>query len=137
MNKNDELTGTLVLVHPQFNDDPAGKQNQIGVITTADLENDNVFVSFGKDGQALYASNALMVLQKPRTIHFNTMQNRTAMETPDFKDLLRISVLADSSLMKDRRQAIEMAKGNPLILEHSMASLDDELGIREAYSMER
>jgi hypothetical protein len=137
MNKNDELTGTLVLVHPQLNDDPAGKQNRIGVITTADLENDNVFVSFGRDGQALYAANCLLVLQKPRSIHFNAMQNATTLETPDFKDLLWISVLAGSSLMKDRRQAMEMAKGNRLILEHSMAPLEDELGIRHVAGLER
>jgi hypothetical protein len=137
MNKSDELTGTLVLVHPGLTNDPADKQNQIGIITSADLENDNVFVSFGRDGQALFAANALLVLQKPRTIHFNAMQNAAQLETPDFKGLLRISMLADSTLMKDRRLAMEMAKGNPVILEHSMASLEDELGIRQTNSLER
>ena len=52
MNKHDELSGTFVLVHPDLINDPADKKNQIGIISTAELENDNVVVSFGKLGQS-------------------------------------------------------------------------------------
>ena len=58
MNKHDELTGTFVLVHPQLLTDPAEKKNQIGIIASAEIENDNVIVSFGNEGQALFSADA-------------------------------------------------------------------------------
>ena len=65
---NDDLQGLPVLVHPELSFDPAGKQNQVGVISKADLMNDDVFVSF--DGKlALYSTDALLVLLPPEEIH--------------------------------------------------------------------
>lgn len=128
MNKYDELTGTLVLVHPHLVNDPAGKHNQIGMITSADLENDDIMVSFGKDGQGRYATDALMVFKKNSTIYFDMMKDATKMEVGDFKEIFRISMLLDSGLTKDQRVAMELAKNNPLALEYSMATIEEELG---------
>lgn len=137
MNKHDELSGTLVLVHPQLLTDPADKKNQIGIIASAEIENDNVVVSFGNEGQALFSADALLVLKKPGSIHFDTMQDHLKMNAQDFKDLLRVGMLANSSLTKDHRQAIEISRDNPAVLEYSMASLEEELGLKHDYSMER
>ena len=137
MNKQDELSGTLVLVHPQLLTDPAEKKNQIGIIASAEIENDNVVVSFGKDGQALFSADALLVLRKPGSIHFDTMQDHLKMNAQDFKDLLRVGMLANSSLTKDHRQAIQMSRDNPAVLEYSMASLEEELGLKQDYSLSR
>lgn len=137
MNKHDELSGTLVLVHPQLLTDPAEKKNQIGIIASAEIENDNVVVSFGSEGQALFSADALLVLKKPGSIHFDTMQDHLKMNTHDFKDLLRVGMLANSNLTKDRRQAIEISRDNPAVLAYSMASLEEELGLKQDYSVGR
>jgi hypothetical protein len=137
MNKHDELSGTLVLVHPQLLTDPAEKKNQIGIIASAEIENDNVIVSFGNDGQALFSADALLVLKKPASIHFDTMQDHLKMNTQNFKDLLRVGMLANSNLTKDHRQAIEISRDNPAVLAYSMASLEEELGLKQDYSVSR
>ena len=137
MNKHDELSGTLVLVHPQLLIDPAEKKNQIGIIASAEIENDNVIVSFGNDGQALFSADALLVLKKPGSIHFDTMQDHLKMNAQNFKDLLRVGMLANSNLTKDHRQAIEISRDNPTVLAYSMASLEEELGLKQDYSVSR
>ena len=137
MNKHDELSGTLVLVHPQLLIDPAEKKNQIGIIASAEIENDNVIVSFGNDGQALFSADALLVLKKPGSIHFDTMQDHLKMNAQNFKDLLRVGMLANSNLTKDHRQAIEISRDNPTVLAYSMASLEEELGLKHDYSVGR
>jgi hypothetical protein len=137
MNKHDELSGTLVLVHPQLLTDPAEKKNQIGIIASAEIENDNVIVSFGNDGQALFSADALLVLKKPASIHFDTMQDHLEMNTQNFKDLLRVGMLANSNSTKDHRQAIEISRDNPAVLAYSMASLEEELGLKQDYSVSR
>jgi hypothetical protein len=137
MNKHDELSGTLVLVHPQLLTDPAEKKNRIGIIASAEIENDNVIVSFGNDGQALFSADALLVLKKPGSIHFDTMQDHLKMNTQNFKDLLRVGMLANSNLTKDHRQAIEISRDNPAVLAYSMASLEEELGLKQDYSVSR
>jgi hypothetical protein len=137
MNKHDELSGTLVLVHPQLLTDPAEKKNQIGIIASAEIENDNVVVSFGNDGQALFSADALLVLKKPNSIHFDTMQDHLKMTAQNFKDLLRVGMLANSNLTKDHRQAIEISRDNPAVLAYSMASLEEELGLKQDYSVSR
>jgi hypothetical protein len=68
MKPTDELTGTSVLVHPDFDDDPAQQQGQVGMITGADLENDDVYVSFGKGENARYSTNALLVFKPANVI---------------------------------------------------------------------
>lgn len=137
MNKNDELTGTFVLVNPQLTNDPAGMQNKIGVITSAEVENDNVFVSFGKEGQGLYSADALLVLRKHGSIQFDAVHNATKLDVQDFKDLLRVSMFANSPFMKDRREAMEMARKNRTVMEYSMISLEEELGLKQEFSVER
>ena len=106
-------------------------------IASAEIENDNVVVSFGKEGQALFSADALLVLRKPGSIHFDTMQDHLNMNAQDFKDLLRVGMLANSSLTKDRRQAIEISRDNPAVLEYSMTSLEEELGLKQDFSLSR
>jgi len=53
----DELKGLVVLVHPDLVNDPVNRQNQVGVISHADLMNDDIFVRFDGE-QGLYASVA-------------------------------------------------------------------------------
>lgn len=137
MNKHDELSGTFVLVHPDLVYDPEERKNRIGIIASAELENDNVMVSFGKDGQSLFSADALLVLRRHNDISFDAMRDHHQISAEDFKDLLKISLLANSTLTKDHRLAIEIARENRTALEYSMASLEEELGLKQDYSMER
>jgi hypothetical protein len=137
MNKHDELTGTFVLVHPELVYDPAGKSNEIGIIATASLEDDNVVVSFGKEGQGLFSADALLVLRKPNDIHFDAVRDAQQLEVKDFKDILQVSLLANSPWIKERRQAIELCRDNPNVLKYSMASLEEELGLKQHYAISR
>ncbi|HZY39723.1 MAG TPA: hypothetical protein VFE53_23875 [Mucilaginibacter sp.] len=137
MNKHDELTGTFVLVHPELVYDPADKSNKIGIISTASLEDDNVVVSFGKEGQALFSADALLVLRKPNDIHFDAVRDARQLEVNDFKNILQVSLLANSPWTKERRQAVELCRDNPKVLEYSMASLEEELDLKHDYSIGR
>jgi len=137
MNKHDELSGTFVLVHPDLVYDPEERKNRIGIIASAELENDNVMVSFGKESQSLFSANALLVLRRHNDISFDAMRDHHQISAEDFKDLLKISLLANSSLTKDHRQAIEIARENRTALEYSMASLEEGLGLKQDYSIER
>ena len=89
MNKYDELTGTLVLVNPDLPNDPAGMQNQIGIITDVEIENDSVYVSFGRKGQAVYATDALLIIRNHNFIDFNAPTDTVKIDMEDFQDLLR------------------------------------------------
>lgn len=137
MNKHDDLAGLFVLVHPILVYDPADKKNHIGIIASAELENDHVMVSFGRDGQALFSADALLVLKKPNEIHFDAVKDATKMDIKDFKQTLEVSLLANSPHVKDRRRAVELSRDNPNIQQYSMASLEDEMGIRQDYSVGR
>jgi hypothetical protein len=61
----DELIGQLAVVHPELTKDPAGKSGQVGIITGTELENDNIYVGFGRNGQGLYGTDALATVTTP------------------------------------------------------------------------
>jgi len=130
----DELLGTIVLVHPNLLTDPANKKNQIGMITSADLENDNVVVSFGDDGEALFSSDALLVLRKPDEIRHAALLDETLMPYPDFYDIMEACMLVELSM---HREAVRMAMENPMVLEYAMDRLDYELGLDQHNSPSR
>ena len=71
----------MVLVHPALGDDPAGMQNQVGRITQANMEIDDIFVSLGET-QALYASDALLVFNPRMT---STTTWRSSLTKPLFR----------------------------------------------------
>ncbi len=138
MNKYEELTGTFVLVNPDLPNDTAGMQNHIGIITEVEIENDNIYVSFGKLGQGIYSADALLVLRKERPVYsFNEMDHITHIDTDNFVDILHVSMLAVSPSAKDRREAMEYAQYNDSIREYFMISLDEQLRTRQNYNMSR
>ncbi|WP_345951270.1 hypothetical protein ABDD95_07520 [Mucilaginibacter sp. PAMB04274] len=128
----DDLTGTLVLVHPRLPSDTAGKQGVIGMITSADLEKDDVFVSFGKGEQALYATDALMVLKHPDKLYRDLISNFKQLEKDDFKTLFQINLLQQHGTSKQIKTAMELALGNDTLLKHAMNTLDDHLGLKKS-----
>lgn len=128
---NDELTGTLVMVHPDLKGDPICKQGNVGIVTTESLENDYVCVSFRTGEQGYYTHDVLLTLKRPATIYADILRNSTVLPTGDFKQLLRISLLIDSGLNKDKRAAMELAIGNEVIREYIMQPLTQTIYITQ------
>jgi hypothetical protein len=129
MAQTDELTGELVIVNPGLANDPAARQGQIGMITSADIGQDDVFVSFGKGEQARYSFDALQVLKKPNDLYRGLMGHSKEMETFDFKTLFQISLLQQSGNTKDIRTAMTMAMTSDTLKKYSLVSLDEHLGL--------
>ncbi|OKS85201.1 hypothetical protein [Mucilaginibacter polytrichastri] len=131
---NDELTGTLVMVHPDLKGDPICKQGNVGIITTENFENDYVCVSFRTGEHGYYAHDALLVLKRSATIYADIMRNATRMDTPQFKELLRISLLVDSGLKKNKRAAMELALSNEIIRGYVLHPFAETINVSEAYA---
>lgn len=137
MNNSDDLTGSLVLVHPDLQDDKANKQNQIGMITHADLQNDNIIVSFRNGEQALYSSDALLTLKPANDIYRALMTSHKNLEKADYKTLFQISLLQDHGSSGQTKTAMELAMKNDVIRNYSMVTLEDSLKKGYAQSIER
>jgi len=137
MKTNEDLTGLLVMVHPDLQDDPAERQAQSGIITYADLKADDIYVSFGKNETGLYASNALLVMRNSNYIHREALFYVQKLKTEDFKTLLQVSLKMDSACLKDQREAMQMAISNDTVRGHSMRTLEAELGIKREQNEEQ
>ena len=128
---NDELIGTLVMVHPDLKGDPICKQGNVGIVTTESFENDYVCVSFRTGEHGYYTHDVLLALKRPATIYGEILRNATVLETADFKQLLRISLLVDSGLNRDRRAAMELALSNEVVLKYIMLPLTQTIKIKQ------
>ena len=122
----DDLKGTPVLVHPELSYDPAGRQNQVGVISKADLMNDDVFVSFD-GGIALYSTDALLVLLPAEEIHQNLAD--IAYETPfaELKPLTQIDLFLRYGSPGKELTAMQLARDNPAIQPLCLDTLQNQL----------
>jgi hypothetical protein len=124
MNTSEELNGALVLVHPGLAYDPAGKQNQLGIITDIDLINDDIFVAFATGEQGRYSADALLMLKPTEDISREAMKQHYDLDLADFKTLLRISVMQNRTpSMANTRAAMVQAMQNDTLRRHSMATI--------------
>jgi len=129
VNTDEDLTGTLVLVHPDLKDDPVQKQGQTGMLLYADTEKDDIYVAFGKGEQALYSSDALLVLKTPQEIYQELMTNTRDLAVNDMKALYRIGMLLDNHTSEGAKAAMKLAAENPGIHNRAMVTLQEKLGI--------
>jgi hypothetical protein len=125
----DDLTGNLVMVHPKLENDPVNRQAQVGIITSADLGKDEVYVGFGNSPLGLYSTNALLVLKPHNDLYQDILTNIKNMDTPDFKTLMEITILQEKSSVNSLRDAMELAATNERTLAYSTVSLQDKLGL--------
>jgi len=122
----DELKGSVVLVHPDLIDDPLNRQNRVGVISHADLMNDDIFVSFDGD-QGLYASDALLTLLPAEEIHQHLAD--MAYETPfrELKALTQIDLFLRYGGENKEKMALEIAQLNPDIQRFCLDTLASQI----------
>jgi len=138
MNPSDELIGQLVLVHPELTGDPAGKSGHVGIITGTDLENDNVYVGFGRNGQGLYGTDALLLLKSNEQIKQNLQENKSALSVGDYKSLFQISLLQElRPSTANIKTAMSLAMQSETVRNLSMRSVEDALGLHQQQTMER
>lgn len=125
MNFMEELTGRLVVVHPQLTIDPFFRQGQIGVIAMADLKNDTISVGFGGGPLGKYSSDALFVLKDKNELYRDIMTGVKEMNIETFMDLLDINMKQEYSDYGHTSAALKIAVENPEVMERSMISLED------------
>ena len=125
----EDLTGHLVMVHPNLTNDPVSQQGEIGIITSANLEKDEVYVGFGTNKLGLYSTDALLVLKPHQELYRDLLTQVKNLETPDFKTLMEISLLQQKSSVSHLRDAMELASTNEKTLAFSTVSLQDKLGL--------
>lgn len=130
---NNEQSGTYAMVNPLIDNDPAKRHGEIGLIVDANLERDDIYVSFGRDKVGLYSTNALLVLNKHEQISQNAMDKRFEISGADFKKLMEISLLTQTGRPEQMKAALDMAGSNETLLKNSTSSLQDRLGLELNY----
>jgi len=138
INPSEELIGQLVLVHPQLTSDPAGKSGQVGIITGTELENDNIYVGFGRNGQGLYGTDALLILKPPEQLKQILQENKTALSFEDHKALFQIALLKEfRPTTANIKTAMSLAMQSETVRNYSMRSIEDALGLSQHQSLGR
>ncbi|MFD2964386.1 MULTISPECIES: hypothetical protein [Olivibacter] len=117
------------MVHPKLENDPVQRQGQVGVITSADLVKDEIYVGFGNSPLGLYSTDALLVLKPHHVLYADILTHIKEMDTPDFKTLMEITILQEKNSVNYLRDAMELATTNERTLAYSTVSLQDKLGL--------
>ncbi|ARS41955.1 hypothetical protein CA265_20770 [Sphingobacteriaceae bacterium GW460-11-11-14-LB5] len=134
----EELTGTLVAVHPDLTQDPVSRQGQIGMVVAADLKTDTISVGFGSTELGHYSSDALLVLKDKNELFKDAMVNAKELGPEVFKKMLLINMIQDNRPEhKYMMQAMEMAISSERIMESSMTSLESKLSQQIAQAQQQ
>ncbi len=132
--KENELQGTLVLVRPDLEHDPAGQQGKIGVVSYVSRTDDN-YVKF-EQAEGVYPSDALFKLRSKKEL-FAEIMNSSSLDVKDFKDLYKIAQLQDLGRPKDIVQALEIARDNPTIWDRTLEPTGETLAQRQSQTVGR
>jgi len=132
---SESLTGSLVLVHPEFGNDPLKKQGQIGVLTYP-KELHEMYVSFPGGGEGIYEWNNLLKLKDKQAVFDDLMKNGSAMEQNDFKAMYKIMLLQDRGTNRGTFDALEIARDNPGIWDRTLEPVmqTEKLNLEKTYT---
>lgn len=134
----DELIGQLVLVHPELIKDPAGKSGQVGIITATELENDNIYVGFGRNGQGLYGTDALLLLRPAEQLKDLLQQHKQELSLPDYKAVFQTALLQELIPTTAKlKTAMSLALQSEAVRNLTMRSVEDALGLQRGNDLER
>ncbi|WP_431293347.1 hypothetical protein [Pedobacter sp. P26] len=126
----EDLTGTLVAVHPQLTTDPVSRQGQIGMVVAADLKNDTISVGFGSPELGHYSSDALLVLKEKNQLYQDALLGHKELGPEVFKQLLFVNMIQDNRPdHKNMIQAMEMAISSEKMMQASTVSLESRLAL--------
>lgn len=127
MNPMNELAGTSVLVHPEFDDDPAQQQGKVGMIASADLDNDDFLISFGKGEFGRYSSQALLVFKPTDQIYDLLLNDARKAGKEDFKALFQVNLMQQQGFTPLIRKAMDFVKDNKVVRDFSMDTLWNQI----------
>jgi hypothetical protein len=128
--KDNELLGTLALVHPDLENHPAGREGDIGVVAYVDSPQNEIHLRFPDDAEAVYPSDALFLLKNNERIFNEKTADTKPLSLDNYKDLYKITKLQDMGRGTDIWNALEIARDNPAIWSNSLVSVQETLGIR-------
>ena len=128
--KNQDLLGTLVLVHPNLENHPAGREGDIGIVAYVDEPQNEVYLRFTDEAEAIYPSDGLFLLKEREQIFSGESAGTNAATLNDYKDLFKIATLQDLGRSTDIWNALEIARDNPGIWPASLVSVEETLGLR-------
>ena len=117
---NQNLIGSLALVHPELENDPARKQGQIGVIMYVGKETHEIYMSFPGTGEGIYHGDAVMRLKDKHEVLGSLVNEGDQMNVEDFKDLYKVTILQDRGTTTGTLSALEIARDNPNIWEKTL-----------------
>jgi hypothetical protein len=123
---DDKLRGVVALVHPELNCDPLNKRNQIGVISEADIDLDNIYVDF-VDKVGLFSADALLVLLPPVDIHQNLADMAYEAPFDELKALTQIDLFLRYGDVNARFKAMSIARDNPAIQPLCVETLNNQI----------
>ncbi|MCC8407699.1 hypothetical protein LJ707_02080 [Mucilaginibacter sp. UR6-1] len=127
---NQELLGTLVLVHPNLENHPAGREGDIGIVAYVDEPQNEIYLRFTDEAEAVYPADALFLLKEREQIFSRESGGTNAATLNDYKDLFKIATLQDLGRSTDIWNALEIARDNPAIWPASLVSVQETLGIK-------
>jgi hypothetical protein len=113
--ENVNLTGTLVLVRPDLENDPVKGQGKVACIKYIPQQMDGLYVSFLNGKEAFYRPEELLRLKEKHEIFSELMVNGSSLDVNEFKALYKISQLQDKGTGLALVQALEIARDNPSI----------------------
>ncbi|MFC0513158.1 hypothetical protein ACFFGT_03065 [Mucilaginibacter angelicae] len=125
-----ELLGTLVLVHPDLKDHPAGREGDIGIVVYVDSLHNQVYLRFTDEAEAVYPSDALFLLKESEQLFSRESAGTNSATLNGYKDLFKIATLRKMGRSTDIWNALEIARDNPEIWPASLVSVEESLGLR-------
>jgi len=133
---NENLNGTLVLVHPQL-DDPAKRQGQLGVVNYVAKDSDDVYVGFPTGNSGIYPGESLLRLRNKSDILNELVNHGDNIPVDDFKALYKINIYQDRGTNTGTIQAMEIARDNPGVWDKTLERLNPERKIELQKSFSR
>jgi hypothetical protein len=135
--ETENLNGTLVLIRPDLDNDPAKGQGKVAFIKYAPQQMDGFYVSLLNRQEAFYKPEELMRLKDKNEIFRNLTENGTKLDVPDFKALYKISLLQDQGTSTAEVKALEIARDNPSVWSRTLESLTPRQNLEMARSYSR
>lgn len=133
---NDDLIGTLALVHPGLANDPAKKQGQVGVVTYVGKENHEIYMSFPGSGEGVYTADHVFSLKDKGKVLETLVNEGDDMPLEDFKALYKITMLQDRGTSSGILDALEIARDHPNLWDKTLnnAAIAKNLELQKAYA---
>jgi hypothetical protein len=135
--ETENLNGTLVLIRPDLENDPAKGQGKVAFIKYVPQQMEGMYVSLLNGQEAFYKPDELLRLKDKNELFRGLMDNGTSLDVNDFKALYKISLLQDKGTSTALVQALEIARDNPSVWPRALDSLAPEQNLELAKSYSR